>query len=376
MKSTILKDAPVTNFLTQTGIFSSSDAVSKVIGFLRDTNSYEAFVQERERTAILTIRDILNVKDITTTKLSTLMHYVPRLTLKSVIRDAATIMFRYKIRSLPVYQNSRFRGVVTAQAILKELMGSDHNEKIGGLMTPSPICVDSGDEVAKARRIMLKRKIDQLPVIKQGRLQGVVTSSSIVFNLIPYADRTVAGGWRSSRFSTPVEDFEPEVATTNLITDTLNGVYENMSKMGTQYSVILNLDEVHGIITLRDFMRMLVEPERNDSIPMYIVGLPEDPFEAEATREKFSRVVSFLRKKVPDMMEARAVIKAGKTKAARTRYEVQVSVTTARNRYNYTGVGYELPDVFDEIDQWSKKLLGKTSSTGRRRVRADPGTIT
>jgi hypothetical protein len=123
-------------------------------------------------------------------------------------------------------------------------------------------------------------------------------------------------------------------------------------------------------------MRLIINfPDiKGDSIPMYMVGLPEDPFEAEATRDKFTRVVNLLRKSYPDITEARAVIKAGKTKASKTRYEVQILVKTPRKQFNYEGFGFELPGVFDGISAWSKRQVGRDN--GRRgRVRSDPGTI-
>jgi hypothetical protein len=133
------------------------------------------------------------------------------------------------------------------------------------------------------------------------------------------------------------------------------------------------MDEVQGIITYRDLMRLLVEPRKPDSIPMYIVGLPEDPFEAEATREKFTRVVKFLQKGI-QLTEARAVIKAKDKKLARTKYEVQIFISTVNEHFNYKGTGYELPEVFDGITNWSKRLVSRGSENkGKRRTRSDSG---
>ena len=105
---------------------------------------------------------------------------------------------------------------------------------------------------------------------------------------------------------------------------------------------------------------------------MCMIGLPEDPFEAEAARDKFTRVVSILQRKFPDMLEARAIIKAGITNAPRRKYNVRIFISTPVERYNYTAFGYELPDVFDQIVPWSKSIL-KRHVSRRQRVRADAG---
>ena len=113
-------------------------------------------------------------------------------------------------------------------------------------------------------------------------------------------------------------------------------------------------------------MRLLLNSEKSgDSVPMYMVGLPEDPFEAELARDKFTKVVSLLQKGYPDMMEAHAIIKSGKTKASKPRYEVQIRVRTPRQQFNYSGVGFSLANVFDEISAWSKRQV--TKDDGRKR---------
>lgn len=374
MKPSELEKLSVDKFTTPTVTLNSSHPVSKAIGILRDSNSHEVFIEERERTAVVTLRDLLNAQNITTTKLSNLMHYVPRLTARNTVRDAASLMVEYRIKALPVHKGNGFEGKITAQSIINNLMEGNAAVKVTKLMTPSPICVDSADEVSKARRIMLKRKIDQIPILQNLSLKRVITSGSIVFNLLPTSDRNVKGALRESRFDVSVVDYALDEICSNGISDSLNDVYRNMVKMRTQYSVITNMDEVQGIITLRDFMRLLVEPKKPDAIPMYMVGLPEDPFEAEATREKFTRIVKLLEKSLPQLTEARAVIKAKDKKSARTKYEAQIFVSTLSEHYSYKGVGFELPEVFDEISAWAKRLVGR-SDAKKRRTRPDPGTL-
>ncbi len=74
------------SLITKVEILAPSDLISRVIGRMRESISLEAFVEENDRTAIVTIRDVLNVKNITTTKLLNVMRYVPRLTSKRLGR--------------------------------------------------------------------------------------------------------------------------------------------------------------------------------------------------------------------------------------------------------------------------------------------------
>src|SRR5579875_1377204 len=188
-----LKALSVAELMTPVEILSPSDPASKVVGFLTQSNRYEAFISEPERTAIVTIRDLLNIRDIETTKLSNIMYYIPRLNPNNTVGDAATLMFEHRIRSLPIYQAGELKGQITSQSIVKSLLESEIGVKLSTIMTPDPICIDSTDYVSKARRIMIRRKIDQLPVLKDRKLHRVVTSGAIVANILPHVDRTVKG---------------------------------------------------------------------------------------------------------------------------------------------------------------------------------------
>ena len=64
-----LRAIPVTELMTPVSALGALAPTSKVVGIMRKSNLYEAFIEEPERTAIVTIRDILKVTNISTTKL-------------------------------------------------------------------------------------------------------------------------------------------------------------------------------------------------------------------------------------------------------------------------------------------------------------------
>ncbi|MCX8191209.1 MAG: hypothetical protein N3F06_00185, partial [Nitrososphaerales archaeon] len=126
---------------------------------------------------------------------------------------------------------------------------------------------------------------------------------------------------------------------------------------GRTCTIITLLDEIQGVITQRDIIKLLMRgKEATTKIPIYMVGLPEDPFEAEAAREKFNRVVALLRRSLPSIEEASSVIKS-KDVGGRRRYEVSVSLKTPYKTFNYTQTGWELPQIFDELTDRMKRIL-------------------
>ncbi len=357
---------PVTELVTEAQIFPSEAPVSKVIGYLREHQLMEAFVDGGDAsTCIVSMRDLLNVNTLNT-KLSTLMHKVPRLGPNNNVSDAATLMHEFRTRSMPVYREKRLVGQVTSPSIVARLLDSDSPGKVSSIMSPNPTCMDVSDSVSKARETMLRKKVDQLPVTSKGALQGVVTSNQLVFNLMPRTDRNVKGDLRTGRYDEALGIFAVKDVLSNEITDSLRDVHQNMSKSDSNYSLIMSSDEIQGLVTFRDFLKMLSRKASASSIPMYIVGLPEDAFEAETARKKFRGAVELLRRSVPDISEARAVIKMGETKSPKKKYEVKVFLVHPRDRYSYSVRSYELADAFDEVNNWVKELVRRSRPRKQR----------
>ena len=57
MKPNDLMSQSVSEFVTDVKAFSPTDRVSEVIGFMRESRSYEVIVEEGDRTSVVTIRD-------------------------------------------------------------------------------------------------------------------------------------------------------------------------------------------------------------------------------------------------------------------------------------------------------------------------------
>ncbi|MCL5068742.1 MAG: CBS domain-containing protein [Thaumarchaeota archaeon] len=247
-----VKDLSVIDLMEPVKPLSSTDIASRAIGRMMESKLYEVFIEEPEKTAMITIRDILNVRDITTMKISILMSYVPRLNQYNTVSDAATLMFEYRIRSLPIYEGEELKGQINSHSIVKKLLESESKFDASAIMTSNPICVDASDNVSKARQIMRRRKIDQIPILKEGKLFGVITSEAIVSSTLPPVDQLRSQvDWRLGRLDIPVADFASSRVVTNDAKDSLNAVFDNMNRASANYSIITNMDEVQGIITYR-----------------------------------------------------------------------------------------------------------------------------
>lgn len=349
--------------------------ISKIIGVLKDLNAYEVFTVERNKIGMITIQDILKVSHIASAKPSSLIKHPTKITPTTVLSKIARILTDYRLRALPIVKDEEFTGIVTDKKILEVLLAkSDLNFPIKSLSSSKLITITEDDIVAKARNLMVKNRVDHLPVISHKKVSGILTSSHIIFRLIP-RERIgseafgIEGKKRLSYQVKALMDNRPLLCQAH---DKAFSVLEKMLKKDKKYALITVLDIVQGIITMRDFVRLLAEPEAKPEIPVYIIGLPEDPFEAEVTKSKFLKVVQFLKRVFPDIEEARSVIKISESVKGkeRRRYEVDIVIKTTKDIVSFTHKGWELPSIYDELSNRIKRLPSqKRRKTRRKRTR-------
>jgi len=343
------------------------------MGILKQNNAYEVFIQEGDKVSTITIREILKASDISNMRASSLMFYVPKLSPDDTVGKAAKLMNDYRLRALPIVSEETIEGAITTQSLCRALISSKkklRGVKISRIMTRNPITIDKGESASEARRLMLKNGIDHLPVLDSGMLCGILLSNHIVLSMFPRE-----GMERGAFVSDPSSYLDIKVSglmDSNVLAcnpkEKALSVLKRMIEYGKTYYIVNLWHEVQGIMTYRDFIFFLAEPEKLD-IPAYIVGLPDDPFEAQLARIKFMRNAQALRKSFPKIEEIRSTIRMEDISGDRRRYEVNVSIRAAGKTYVYSQEGWDLPSIFDSIVDRMKRILIKKQVKRQRRSR-------
>jgi len=223
---------------------------------------------------------------------------------------------------------------------------------------------------------MLRKRIDHLPVTSGEHLTGIIMSSDILTHVTPperVGSKSVRPETRSILQSRVSEGMNSNPVTCPPETEVALAL-DTMLTQESTYLLVTRLEELQSIATYRDFMQLLAEPEREPEaeIPIFIVGLPDDPFEAEAAKAKFKRTVNQLRRIFPVMLEARSVTKVWQTKPGKERrYAVTVKIHTGRGFFTYSDDGWELPAIYDLITDRLKLLL--TQKQKHKRARGGRG---
>ena len=113
-----VRNIPVEGLMEPSITISKDEPLSNIISTLIETDSYDVFIEFSGKIAAFNIRDIIGAKDIKTTRPSLVGKIIPQLNRKSVVGEAARIMSHYRMRTLPVVQNGRVEGQVSAKQIV------------------------------------------------------------------------------------------------------------------------------------------------------------------------------------------------------------------------------------------------------------------
>lgn len=373
-----LRQQSIEPFVSELVQIRPDSHLSKVIGLLSERGNYEVFFPESNRCGVISARNVLRTS-VENAKLADLMSYVPVLRKDAVIGEAARLMSDYRIRAVPVSDEHKVIGQVNCVNLLQQLNGKVGQDlRIASIATKSPLTLDVEASVAKARDLMVRKRIDHLPVTRTGRLAGMITSTDVVVRMAqpervgPKSIRPETRGTLDFPAGNAM-DLTPLTCTPDT---SVEQALEIMLKSARTYVLVTQWEELQAITTHRDFMTLLAQPEPETEVPIFMVGLPDDPFEAEATKAKFERTINQLHRIFPDILEARSVIKSRFTKPRkeRGRYEVNVHVRTATNSYSYSAEGWELPTVYDLITDRLKRLMTQKQSRRRDREREAPKT--
>jgi len=94
------------------------------------------------------------------------------------VRDAAKIMADKNIGSLVIMKSGEILGVITEKDITKNV--SDSSRKIHSIMNKQVITIDSEDDLEDAAGLMAKNKIKHLPVLENDKLVGIISATDIL----------------------------------------------------------------------------------------------------------------------------------------------------------------------------------------------------
>jgi CBS domain-containing protein len=231
---------PVTNNKELVGIISERDIAAKL-----GSSKYESMPASRLHISSVMVKDVLTVPET------------------MQLGDVAKLMLENGIGSVPVMDaDNKMVGIVSKADFVTLAVGIAFDKiTVKEIMTKDVISVSSADRLVHARRQMLESHVGRLPVIDEDKLVGMLTSKDLMRAFIDFRKNVPEKYQKSQIKEVLVEYIMSSNPTTTTKDATISDVAKIMMETGYNGLPVVDGDEVLGIITQTDILRLIEKLE-------------------------------------------------------------------------------------------------------------------
>ena len=368
----LVKDVIVEDFIS----ISPDDSVSKLISLIESDNIREIIITEKGKLkGVVYSKDISN-KGITNpakTKVSSLMKFpMPTVLSNQDINDAAELIFKTGLKSLPIIENEKMIGIVTLSDIIDIASKTkEFRQTIAETIMSSPEIIDSSTDIGKARLLMREKNVSRLPVVdKNQKLIGIVT----IFDLL----KAIKPRERMDFYSMSAEKEKMMGISASVIMNTspltidkkqtLTDITSLMKKNNTDGAIVVENNKPVGIVTSKDLLEVYVSSLKKKGFYYQIGGLTDEDEFIMATVDRMIRDTLQKLSKIYNpqffFLHVKKYDKKGKGKySIRTRFKTDKGIFVSRS------YAWDLRDAVNEALDNLKKIMIKESEGKRDKTR-------
>jgi CBS domain-containing protein len=203
--------------------------------------------------------------DSSETKVKTIMRSAPAVTLHDSLGKVAKLMIESEIRQLPVYSGKKLLGFVTDDDVIHgAIMERWGNTRVEEIMTKKPFVIEEDESVGAILSLFRSEGISHVPIVKDGKLVGIVSIFDIIKNIFQPRQSQTRGelvGEKVPVLSMPAKGIMKR-AVTVFPESKLPEAEDQMHKFDISSLVIVSKGRPVGILTKRDFLEPLAQMEK------------------------------------------------------------------------------------------------------------------
>ena len=183
------------------------------------------------------------------------------ITPKYSIRESVDLMAEKGIGSLPIVdKEEKLVGIVTERDFALALAGSLTTETVGDIMIKDVITTTPGTPIESCSKIMVRNNLRRIPVVEEGKLVGIVTSTDI---LRFFGDKEMFASMTSNSGLDVLKRKISEIIKPNiLVTESsvrLGDLCDLLAEKNIGGVPVVDDDELVGIVTERDILNTVLK---------------------------------------------------------------------------------------------------------------------
>lgn len=222
---------------------------------------------DEEISGVVTHRELSQARIDSGQTVGSLVQPVSRLSEDDDIEDAVQVLVESNAEVTPVYSGETFVGVVSRDAVLREVLVTLDEIVVGDIHTSSVITLSETATLSDVTSVFKKNDISRVPIVRQtGSLAGIVTTADIIGAVVKDQKESADdAGFNRQRpvrqmsvrqlMTTPVETVSSDTPLTVAVRQMVDELYNGL--------VVTNQDTVTGIITKSDALRALCYTDDN-----------------------------------------------------------------------------------------------------------------
>ena len=230
---------PVTNNKELVGIISERDIADKL-----GSSKYESMPASRLHISSVMVKNVFTVPQT------------------MQLAEVAKLMLENGIGSVPVMNDDKMVGIVSKADFVTLAVGIAFDKiTVKKIMSKGLTVVSPTERLVHARRQMKEAHVGRLPVVDDEKLAGMVTSKDLMRAFIDFRKKVPEKYQKSQIKEVLVEDimsFNPTFTSADV---TISEVAKVMIETGFNGLPVVEGDEVVGIITQTDILRLIEKLE-------------------------------------------------------------------------------------------------------------------
>ena len=315
---------------------------------------------------VLSLRWIIRSRlDPSKTTAMTLMRRAPTVTKQDSLIKVARLMIESEIRKLPVYSEKGLIGFVTEDdVIIGAVTGKWGNTKVDEIMTKNPLIIEEDYSVGRVLSLFRDQDISHAPVVKNGKLIGIISIRDIIEHVFQPKQRQTLGemiGEKVGSLSAPVKSIMSKPVITVLPENKLSYAAEKMREFDVSSLVIVRNDRPIGVVTKRDFLESIAQMEQKDvkfALQLSVRGVELDEIQRSIITDDFKSLVSRYEKALESGTLFVYMKRHGTSFKGRQLIHCRLQFRTLRGSFFSVSEGWDVTGIFQRaLDRLDRQIL-------------------